>query len=133
MTVSLYVGMGLTQAPVEFREHFQNELKGSLRATGSFELLEFVGLEGGTDHDVYLHDRKCTETADLCLFIADHPSIGLGMEIVFRLMTRKPMLICAHRDAKITRMLTGMSEVESQMFFRYERAEDIVRMLTRLA
>lgn len=124
--MDIYVGMGLTQAPVEFRVGFQNELKTQLRRSADVTVLDFIGLEGSTPPRVYQYDRSCTEKADLCIFIADHPSIGLGMEIVFRLVSKKPMLIFAHEDASVTRMLTGMCEVEGVRFYNYKSVAEIL-------
>jgi len=123
--MKVYVGMGLTQAPEWFREGFQQELKGQLRSIQGLEILDFIGLEAGTATDVYDYDRRCTEEADLCVFIVDFASIGLGMEIVFRLMLGKPMLVFAKEDSRITRMLLGMCERETVPFHRYTTAEQI--------
>lgn len=127
---SIYIGMGLTQAPVEFRDHFQKALKDALRDSGKFEVLDFIGLTAGDDVLVYHEDRRKAETADVCLFVADYPSIGLGMEIAFRLGTGKPMRVCAHKDARITRMLTGMCADHGIPLLRYDIATDIVHALT---
>ena len=125
--ITIYVGMGLTQAPEAFRVGFQNELKAGLRELEDIEILDFVGLEGSTEEEVYSHDRNCTMTANLCVFIVDHPSIGLGIEIAFRLATGKPMLVFAKEDAKITRMLTGLCKIEQIQFYRYQEVSDLLR------
>ena len=121
--------MGLTNAPASFSVEFQQELKDGLRSIPGIEILDFIGLEGGTQGQVYEYDRACTEKADLCVFIADYPSIGLGMEIVFRYFCGQPMLVFAHYDKKVTRMLTGMCEVEADTmhFSLYNTVEDIIR------
>lgn len=123
--MKLYVGMGLTQAPKEFREDFQHKLKQALKAIKDVEILDFVGLEGSTKEEVYRYDRACSEKADLCVFICDHPSIGLGMEIVFRLQLQKPMILFAGEGVVVTRMLTGMCAVEKVPFLRYTDAQQI--------
>lgn len=126
MTATIYVGMGLTNAPKGFREDFQRVLKDALRDIPDVELLDFIGLEDGTEADVYRHDRESTEGADLALFICDHPSIGLGMEIVFRHLTGKLMLLCAATTQRVTRMLTGFATVEHHEFLWYSSIDDIV-------
>ena len=128
---TVYVGMGLTQAPEEFRTDFQHELKDRLRVLPEIEILDFYGVELSSSEDdvseeVYELDRKHTESADLVVFVADYPSIGLGMEIALRLATRKQMLVCSHEDAIITRMLLGMCKKENVEFIRYKDVEDIV-------
>lgn len=127
----IYVGMGLTQAPKEFREDFQKELKDALRVLPDIEILDFIGLAGSTKEEVYTYDKSCTESADLAIFIVNHPSIGLGMEIVYRQQTGKSMLICAHADAKITRMLLGMCSVEDVPFHHYNEVSDIVSLVQK--
>ena len=125
--MQIYVGMGLTQAPKEFREDFQHELKALLRAIDGVEILDFVGLEAGTAADVYDHDCHCTRTADLCIFVVDHPSIGLGMEIMLRQSIGKPMFIFARENASVTRMLKGMCERSGISIRTYTTAADIAR------
>jgi len=127
--MKLYVGMGLTQAPKEFRENFQNEIKTELRNIPEVEVLDFIGLEGSTEEEVYTYDRNCAQTADLCVFIVDYPSIGLGMEISFRLATGKPMLVFAKEGMSVTRMLTGMCSVENIPFHRYDSAEEVTAVV----
>lgn len=123
--------MGLTQAPKEFRNDFQHELKDELRELSGVEVLDFYGVDFdsvGDDvaQEVYELDRSHTENADLCVFIVDHPSIGLGMEIALRLGVGKPMLVFAKEEVRITRMLTGMCEKEDVEFIRYTNTSDIV-------
>lgn len=124
--------MGLTQAPEEFRNDFQHALKDALRELSEIEILDFYGVDfsntpEGVEKEVYRLDRSHTESADLCVFIADYPSIGLGMEIALRLAARKPMIVFAHEDAVVTRMLTGMCEDEGVPMVRYQTVEDIVK------
>lgn len=107
MDITIYVGMALTEAPDEFRNDFQAELKQALRTIEGVKLLDFIGLENGTEVDVYRHDRKCTVESNLCIFIVDYPSIGLGMEIAYRLETGGPILVFRKANKKVTRMLTG--------------------------
>lgn len=118
--------MALTEAPQWFREGFQYELKSALRKLPQVEILDFVGLEAGTESDVYLHDCTCTEIADLCVFVVDFPSTGLGMEIERRRSTGKKMLIFARPRVKVTRMIGGLCAVENVEYIRYAATADIV-------
>lgn len=122
----IYVGLALTGAPPEFRDTFQHELKSELRRLLEVEVLDFVGLENGTALDVYLHDRKCAQSADLCLFVVDHASIGLGMEIMIRHHSGRQMLFFAHFDSVVTRMLTGYLEHVGKILQRYQSVADII-------
>lgn len=128
---TVYVGMGLTQAPKEFREEFQHELKAALTEAG-FVVTDFVGLTDGTSGDVYRHDKQAALAADICVFVADHPSIGLGMEIAYRQAAGTPMVIFAHKAAVVTRMLIGMCEVENVELVRYETVTDIIEHVKKL-
>lgn len=128
---TIYVGMGLTHAPKEFRNDFQHELKDGLRTLPEVEVLDFYGVDldsvgEGVEVDVYELDRSHTENADLCVFIVDHHSIGLGMEIALRLVAGKPMIVFARDEFVVTRMLTGMCVKEGVDFVRYTTTQEIV-------
>lgn len=125
MGKKVYIGMALTEAPDWFREGFQNRLKDGLRAEG-IEILDFLGLVVGDESNVYRHDREGAERADLAIFIVDYPSTGMGMEIVLRFVSNKPMLLFAQREKRVTRMLTGFASVEDVEFTRYVDTDDIV-------
>ena len=127
--ITIYVGMALTEAPAEFREGFQKELKAGLRELPNVTVLDFVGLENGTPHEVYLHDRKCTTTADLCVFVVDYPSTGLGIEIALREQKRKPSLHFAGHNRRVTRMLLGLLESKPAPLYRYDSVQDIIKVV----
>ena len=127
--ITIYVGMALTDAPPEFRDFFQSELKAELRKFDDVEVFDFVGLENGTAVDVYLHDRHCTETSDMCVFIVDHASTGLGIEVVFRVLTKKPCLFFAAEGRRVTRMLLGLLESKSHPLYRYNSVADIIEVV----
>ena len=128
---SVYVGMALTGAPEEFRVTLQNDVKRGLREIPGVKVWDFVGLTGSTEVDVYETDRLYAERADLVVFICDHPSTGLGMEIAFRHATRKPMILAAKMGAVVTRMVTGFAKREDIPLRRYEYASDIVALAKR--
>lgn len=130
MRKTVYVGMALTQAPIEFRTIFHDALKKSLREITDVEILDFFwvsnGITAGEDIEVFELDEQHSQNADLFLAITDHPSIGLGMEIMIRSATGKASLFCAHGDSRITRMLLGYLKKTNQEMFRYESVEDVV-------
>jgi hypothetical protein len=116
--LKIYVGSGLTQAPDSFRDAVDN-LKHSLRAEG-YEVIDFVGLVGGTPTDVYTYDLKqCVGECDAFVAICDYPSLGLGWELAEATRLGKPVLMLAHVDARITRLVIGAAEVEPNV--RLER------------
>ena len=120
-----YVGMALSGAPDEFKIVFRRELQDAFSEFSDVEILDFIGLEKGDDTEVYIHDKRCAETADLCIFICDHPSTGMGMEIGFRLKSGKPMICFGHVGNNITRMVTGMCKVENILFHHYDHVCNI--------
>lgn len=118
--------MALNAAPDEFRVVFQEELKTALRTLPDVEVRDFVGLKNGTALDVYGSDRMYAETCDLMLGICDYASLGLGMEIVFRHFTKKPLLLFVHANATVTRMVSGFAEKENVSLIRYDTVSEIV-------
>lgn len=115
LTKSLYIGCALTHAPETFRAEV-GALKDSLRPY--YDVFDFVGLEDGTDRDVYNWDiKRCTTEADLFVGIHGFPGDGLGYELGYRVEAlRKPALSVAHRDAKVSRLVTGIEGPENPHF-----------------
>lgn len=126
---TIYVGMALTDAPEEFRTTFQAELKSLLREIDGVRVLDFVGLENGGNTDVSRHDKKCTQEADLCVFVLTYPSTGLGKEIAYREAVDKPALYFAASGARVTRMVLGELEDRGCPLHRYESVRIIAEMV----
>lgn len=112
----LYVGCGLTHAPVEFRDQVEF-LK---RALGQdWVIMDFLGLTDGAAIDVYRRDIiENVGGCDAFVAIADEPSIGLGYEIAIAVeQLHKPVLVVAHVDTKLTRMIHGATSMHPNMAF----------------
>jgi hypothetical protein len=122
----VYVGMGLTHAPESYRTRFHDMLKNALERELNIEMLEFEGIEEGDAVDEYTHDKASTELACLDVFIVDFPSTCLGMDIAFRLLTGKPMLILAHSKTIVARRITGMCVSQQVPMYRYNSIAEIV-------
>lgn len=117
--IKIYVGCSLTHASEEFKQSVE-DLKNKLR--GHKTILDFLGLEAGTEENVYLHDIKNVETCDLFLAICDHPSLGLGYELATAVEKYgKPTLAVAHNDTKVTRMILGINHPN----FSFKRYKDL--------
>lgn len=131
---NIYVGMALSGAPESFRTDFQHALKNKLRVLPDVAVLDFSwtahGPEANSDISVYELDKKNTEEADLCVFIIDHTSLGLGMEMMICYQTNKPSLFFVHREfpMRISRMILGYIEQTNQMLTKYESVDDIVNV-----
>ncbi len=122
---TIYVGMALTDAPVEFREDFQAELKHLLRQIPGVVILDFIGLVNGSNTDVSRYDKKCTQGATLCVFILTHPSTGLGKEVAYREAVEKDALYFAAVGARVTRMVLGELEDRNCPLHRYTSAQEV--------
>lgn len=127
---TIYIGMALTHAPAEFRDVFQVALKTKLRLIPDVDVRDFFwvtrGEFAGTDTEVYEWDKEQAEQADLFVAILDHPSIGLGMEIMIRAETGKPTLYFGEKGTRVSRMLHGLIEQTKNQLHRYESVDDIV-------
>lgn len=126
---TLYIGMALTHAPEAFKIFGQDLIDEFERR--DITLLKFVGLTGSDEITVYERDREYTEKADLTVFICDQPSIGLGMEIVFRFFSAKSMLLCAHKEARVTRMVLGFCQKEKVPLHRYQTKGDLIKAIEK--
>jgi len=117
----IYIGCSLTHAPHEFKLAIE-DLKNKLR--GTYEILDFLGLDKDTPQGVYKWDTHCVKICDL--FVADctHPGIGLGYELGVALENNKPVLAVAHKDAKVTRMVLGITHPK----YTFKRYDDMVEV-----
>ena len=124
---SIYIGMSLTHATHQFREKFGVQLP-CLLERGGFSVIPFVGLTDGTAEDVYALDTLRVRDADFMLAVCDMPSIGLGMEIVERIVTGKPLIVAWKRGTIISRMVTGAIVKHGLKTCAYNDIDDIVRI-----
>jgi hypothetical protein len=127
-TPILYVGCGLTNAPEEFKG-FVTALKAELRVEG-YEVLEFVGLKGGTPLDVWNYDLKNVDTCTHFIAVVDESSTGLGIEMGRALWHAKKPLLCMHRQgAKVTRMIPGGRDAGAYAWAAYTNLDDAVALV----
>lgn len=131
-TIKLYVGCALTDAPEDFKQSVE-DFKGLLREAG-YEVFDFVGLVAGTVRDVYdWNIQHCVGECDAFIGICDFPSIGLGFETSQALTQEKPILLVAHNDTKVTRMVLGAAEAEPTLSFeRYNTLEEVLPLVKKL-
>ena len=116
----IYIGCSLTHAPDDFKKAVE-DLKNSLRP--EYEVFDFLGLEKGSEQDVYNWDIKnCVAKCDLFVAICDHASLGLGYELGSAIEAfDKPVLALAHKDAYIARLVLGIDAPR----FSFERYGDL--------
>jgi nucleoside 2-deoxyribosyltransferase len=121
--MKIYLANSLTYAPEEFKRSI-NELKTRLKE--KYEVLDWLGLEKGTPQDVYNHDLSCVQNCDLLVAECSYPAIGLGFEIGTSLCINKPVLAIAKEEAKVTRLILGITHPLFE-FVRYKTTEEILQ------
>ncbi len=120
--MKLYVGCALMHADDTFLNQVV-DLKNKLRS--DYEVLEFLGLDAGSDEDVYRWDIEgCVATCDAFLAICDYPSIGLGWELSEAIRREIPVVGVAHQEATVSRLLRGAAEMKPN--FTLDRYDDLV-------
>lgn len=126
---ALYVGCALTHAPQEFRDEVR-DTKEILRKEHGIDVLEFVGLEGGTEEDVYRWDViECVGKCSAFVGVYGYPGDGLGYETAVANARGIPRLGVAHKDAKVSRLITGSAMHHGYPFIRYEDMRNEVPLL----
>ncbi len=122
----IYVGCSLTQAPPEFVEGITH-LKAQLKT--SYEILEFIGLVGGTPRDVFENDTAMVHTCDLFLADCTYPAIGLGYELGLALSLNKPILAIAKEGSKVSRLVLGVTNpnYSFEWYRAYSHIADLVK------
>lgn len=126
MTIKkIYIGCSLTHAPEEFKNAIE-ELKVTLRKM--YDVMDFVGLEKGTPQSVFESDKDNVIQCDLFIAECSHPSLGLGFEIATAYFHNKPTLILARNDAKVSRMILGISH-QLFTFARYAECSEIIEWI----
>ena len=125
MKIKIYVGCSLTHAPQEYKDGIE-ELKVELRK--KYEILEFIGLIKGTPVEVFEHDTNCVRQCDLFLADVSHPAIGVGYELGTALALNKPVLAVAQQDAKVGRLVLGVTHPKFS-FKRYDKLEEVVDLV----
>ena len=138
MTLVLYVGCALTEAPPEFRAEvakLKEHLKTLKHPSGEpqFKVLEFLGLTAGNADDVYRIDIiENVGTCEIMLAICDYPSTGLGYELAVAAKERGVAVLgIAHADKRVTRLVLGIHSRHPHFTFeRYNNLlEDVPRLL----
>lgn len=126
--MKIYLAHSLTQAPEDFKTEMI-KLRELLKT--EHEILEFKGLIDGTPEDVYKHDVECVKTCDLLLAEVSYPAIGLGFEIATAINLNKRILCCAKIDAKVSRLVLGITE-PNFTFMRYQNILEILNTIKTL-
>ncbi len=121
----IYLGCSLTHATEEFKNAIE-DLKKELRS--EYIVTDFLGLEKGTVKDAYEFNLENVRNCDLFIAECSYPSTGLGVEIGFAVSLNKPIIAVAHKDAKVSRLVQGVTHPK-YTFKRYEDMIEIVNLV----
>lgn len=133
--LKIYVGCKLTNASSEFIDLVAS-VKAHINSTNSYEVIEFLGLEEGTQEDVVLHDTNGMLKSDICLFFVENESSGMGIEIGLGIPFQKPVIVlipCKIEEyKKISRMVTGQTAVNARFVSKGYSTDNISQIVTYL-
>ena len=76
-----------------------------------------------SSEDVYNKDRERVLSSDLVIHVADYASTGAGEELDFALAALIPIILIAHGDAKVSRMVTGIPALK--LMITYEDLDEL--------
>lgn len=120
----MYIGCALTHASPEFRDEIAG-FKDLLRPI--FDILDSKWVIDGwtiSATEIYEHDRSCVLACDIFVAECSYPSTGLGYEIATAVEYGKAILLIAHEDAVVTRMILGIPQ-QKATFLRYRSLEEV--------
>ena len=67
--------------------------------------------------DVFTMDRERVHNSDLVIHFADYPSTGAGEELEFAQTALIPIVLIAHGDTKVSRMVTGIPALKLEITY----------------
>lgn len=126
-----YFACALSNAGQEHREQM-SDLRQKLKEY--FNILEFYSDPTEMNFDtqsldyaqnIYKHDIKCVQTAEIILAEVSLPSIGLGIELGTAIHNNKSIIAFAKENSYVSRMVTGITYPKFE-FFRYQEIEQIL-------
>ena len=68
--------------------------------------------------DVFNMDRERVLSSDLVIHVADYASTGAGEELDFALAALIPIVLIAHGDTRVSRMVTGIPALKLKVTYR---------------
>lgn len=81
-----------------------------------------------SDRDLAQRDLQWLATSDVLVAEVSTPSHGVGIEVTAALAHGLPVLLLHHQEAQVSRLLLGLTGVESQA---YDSAEEALDHLSR--
>jgi transcriptional regulator with XRE-family HTH domain len=81
-----------------------------------------------SDTDVFKTDRSRVVGSDLLIHLCHFPSNGAGEELDFAYNALVPIILIAHGDQKVSRMITGVPSLKVEI--RYQEPEQLRSLLS---
>ena len=131
LTLNAYLASALTGLTSEQREHLiaVSEMIASVCEDLEIDLYEPRKVTDPVNHpevsseDVFNMDRERVLSSDLVIHVADFASTGAGEELDFALAALIPIVLIAHGDTRVSRMVTGIPALK--LMITYEDFDEL--------
>ena len=126
---------GLTEPELDIVSRAAAHVVAACEAAG-FDVYDPRGSTSPDQHpevsaaEVYATDRARISHSDVLVCIADRPSFGVGLEVTIAQARMVPVVLVAHRDMPLSRMLAGSPGLTEVV--RYDEPVDIAEPLTEV-
>jgi nucleoside 2-deoxyribosyltransferase len=107
MAMKIYLAHALSNASKDFHQRMIT-LRQRLNSIPDVSVLQFAWIDGVGPREginVYEHDMKCVNEADIMVAVLDHFSFGVGMEIQRRCQLHKPLRCFAFDGMKVPKII----------------------------
>jgi transcriptional regulator with XRE-family HTH domain len=126
LRLNAYLASGLTGLSSDDRAHLvrASEVIGKVCLGLEIDLFEPRLATDPIDHpdvsdeQVFANDREQVLRSDLVIHVADYPSTGSGEELDIALGALVPIVIVAHGDTRVSRMVTGIPALKLTITYR---------------
>ena len=135
LPLSAYLASALTTLTPEQRKHLieVSEIVASICEDLEINLYEPRKVTDPVDHskvsseDVFNLDRERVLSSDLVIHLADYASTGAGEELDFALAALIPIVLIAHGETQVSRMVTGIPALK--LMITYEDTGELNHVL----
>jgi transcriptional regulator with XRE-family HTH domain len=135
LPLNAYLASALTALTSEQRDHLiaVSEIVASVCEDLEIDLYEPRKVTDPVDHsqvsseDVFNMDRERVLSSDLVVHVADYASTGAGEELDFALAALIPIVLIAHGDTRVSRMVTGIPALK--LMITYDNLAELNQVL----
>ncbi len=126
LRLDAYLASALTGLTPEQREHLfaVSDIVASVCRDLEIDVYEPRNATDPANHpqvspeDVFNLDREKVLSSDLVIHVADYASTGAGEELDFALTALIPIVLIAHGDARVSRMVAGIPALKLTIIYR---------------